>query len=251
MPRPFIVFDVETALDKAAAARAYKVDPNDPEGLTAAVGDFPKTPFHRIVAIAAMTITYDAFDKRWAVREMATLHTNGGDDADIVRLFLQYLHCTAPIVVSYNGASFDLPVVRARSMIHRISAPALASEAFKPFSRDHLDLCDLLWGRGRDRLTLDQSGRVFGLGTKTEGVDGSKVDDLARAGEFDTIAAYCLDDVVLTAGLFLLYQTWQNTFDVGRLDGAMDSLRHARDRTVAGRSTGFIRSNPMPLVPEL
>ena len=157
---------------------------------SAAVGDFPKTPFHRIVAIAATTLTYDAFYKRWSVREMAPLHTNGGDDADLVRQFLQYLHCTAPIVVSYNGSSFDLPVVRARAMIHRISAPALASEAFKPFSRDHLDLCDLLWGRSRDRMTLDQSARVFGVGSKMQGVDGSKVDNLAKAGEFDTIAAY-------------------------------------------------------------
>jgi len=251
MPRPFIVFDIETTLDKEAAARAFKVCPEDAEALKAAVGDFPKTPFHRIVAIAATTLTYDAFYKRWSVREMATLHTNGGDDGDLVRQFLQYLHGTAPIVVSYNGGTFDLPVVRARAMLHRISAPALASEPFRPFSRDHLDLCDLFWGRGRDRMTLDQSARVFGVGAKTQGIDGSKVDEFADAGRFDTIAAYCLDDVVITTGMFLLYQAWQGIFAIDGLENAMTSLRQVRDHIVATKPTVFVRDSPMPLVPEL
>ncbi len=251
MPRPHVIFDIETTLDTDAVARAYKVSADDAEAIKTAVGEFPKTPFHRVVAIAATTLTYDLTDKRWAVREMASLHTNGGDDKEILREFLHYLQCSAPIVVSYNGATFDLPVVRARAMLHRVKAPALALEAFKPFSRDHIDLCDVLWGRGRDRMTLDQSARVFGVGNKTPGMNGGKVDDLAQAGEFDRIAAYCLDDIVITANLFLLYQTWQGSLDPDRLDEAVEGLRLARDLTLADRTASFISSRPTPLIPAL
>lgn len=251
MPRPHVVFDIETVLDKEAAARAYNVDPADSEALKKAVGDFPKTPLHRIVAIAAMTLTYDVTRKAWAVREMASLHTDGGDDKELVRQFLSYLHATAPIVVTYNGASFDLPVVRSRAMIHRIRAPALATEMFKPYSRDHLDLCDVFWGRSRDRMTLDQSARIFGVGSKTAGVNGSKVEDLAAAREFNRIADYCLDDVLITAGLFLLHRSWEGALEVDRVGEVLERLRNARDRIVAERPDSFVRHNPMPLVPQL
>lgn len=251
MPRPHIVFDIETILDTEAAERAYKIPASEEAALTEAVGAFPKTPLHRIVAIAALTLTYDITDQRWTVREMASLHSGGGDDKELVREFLTYLHATGPVLVSYNGAAFDLPVLRARAMLHRLSAPTLALESFKPFSRDHVDLCDTLWGRGPNRMTLDQSARVFDVGAKMQGVDGSKVDALAAIGDFDLIADYCLDDVIITAGLFLLDQTWKGGFSGERMEQAMARLRAARDHIVTARPTSFIRHVPSPLVSEL
>ena len=47
--------------------------------------------------------------------------------------------------MTYNGSSFDLPVLRYRAMINRVAAPGLECRRYwSRFSDDCLDLCDAL-----------------------------------------------------------------------------------------------------------
>jgi predicted PolB exonuclease-like 3'-5' exonuclease len=56
-----------------------------------------------------------------------------------------------PHFVTFNGNSFDLPVLRYRSMINTVSAPGLRSY-FNRYTEDALDLCDAhRSARGRER----------------------------------------------------------------------------------------------------
>lgn len=50
-----------------------------------------------------------------------------------------------PQMVTFNGCSFDLPVLRYRAMIHGLSAPGLSNRAYyHRFTEDAVDLCDVL-----------------------------------------------------------------------------------------------------------
>jgi predicted PolB exonuclease-like 3'-5' exonuclease len=69
-----------------------------------------------------------------------------------------------PQLVTFNGNSFDLPVLRYRSMIHSIAAPGLAERSyFHHYSEDALDLCDALssFSSGA-RATLNEISRIMG-----------------------------------------------------------------------------------------
>jgi predicted PolB exonuclease-like 3'-5' exonuclease len=47
--------------------------------------------------------------------------------------------------VTFNGNSFDLPVLRYRAMIHGVPAPGLAARSyFYRYTEDAVDLCDIL-----------------------------------------------------------------------------------------------------------
>jgi predicted PolB exonuclease-like 3'-5' exonuclease len=249
MLRPHIVFDIETVLDEDAVARAHKLAPGDVEAVRAAIGDtFPKPAFHKIVAIAAAALTYGAYSQTWSVLEMATLHTGDQTEKELVGKFVDYVRRMTPTLVGYNSLAFDLPVVRARAMLYRQGSWHMAQFNFRPFSEHHVDLCDLLAGRSRTRMTLDEAVRTFGIGAKTEGMDGSKVEDLAKLGAYQEIADYCLDDVVATASLFLLHETFAGRLDEEGFERARQGLVTARDITLRERPDTFICRMAEPLV---
>ena len=249
MPAPYVVFDIETVLDHEAVARAHKIDPNNTDAVKAAIGDeFPKPAFHKIVCIAAMTLTYDIPGKRWFVLEAASLHTGDRTEKELVAEFTSYVDTMHPVFVGYNSLAFDLPVVRARAMIHRVRGHYMAWRGFKPFSDHHIDLCELLSARGRGRMTLDEAARTFGVGAKTDGMDGSKVTDLAMQGEYDAIADYCLDDVTATASLFLLHQNFSGILDEAALSDAQLSVLTARNEVRTTRPVRSMQHDLGPLI---
>ena len=50
-----------------------------------------------------------------------------------------------PQLVTFNGNSFDLPVLRYRAMVHGVSAPGLSTRPyFHRYTEDAVDLCDPL-----------------------------------------------------------------------------------------------------------
>jgi len=51
----------------------------------------------------------------------------------------------SPQLVTFNGSSFDLPVLRYRAMMHKVSAPGLLERPyFHRYAEDAVDLCDVL-----------------------------------------------------------------------------------------------------------
>jgi predicted PolB exonuclease-like 3'-5' exonuclease len=54
-------------------------------------------------------------------------------------------------------------------------------------------------------MGLDELARTFGLPGKPDGVDGSAVEDLVRAGRMNDLADYCAADVLNTYRIGLRY----------------------------------------------
>jgi 3'-5' exonuclease len=243
MPRPVVVFDIETIPDYAAIARANRLPEDDIEGAKKILGEeFPQAPFHEIVCISALTATYDISERVWRVIEMAALHTADRTEADLVSEFVQLIRCTSPTLVSYNGRAFDLPVIRFRAQLHRLAAPYLAAFPYFSYSEMHLDLCERLALKPRDRLTLDACCRVQRVGAKMAGMDGSRVAEFIAQQRHDEVALYCASDVAATYALFLLQERF-----AGRLsaEGAMrshDSLQEALNRVERERPPRFVQA---------
>ena len=115
-------------------------------------------------------------------------------------------------IVTFNGKDFDFPVLFHRAMMLDILVDQTMYTALTPkwnCDKLHYDLMKMLVGpypeKGRN---LDFFLRLFRLGQKTEGVDGSQVYELWQAEEHDKILEYGKNDVLMTAKLFARIAPW-------------------------------------------
>jgi predicted PolB exonuclease-like 3'-5' exonuclease len=225
--RPVLVFDLETIPDVHAYAATAGLQGHSERTVREQMGDkFQRQIFHRIVCIGALEAHW-ADDGGWQVRALAAAHLGQHPERDLIQDFVDRIADLDPRLVTFNGASFDLPVLRYRAMIHAIGAPGLAKRRyFDRFASDAVDLCDMLAGFERHaRVTLHQLSRVLDLPGKPEGVDGSHVETMVRAGRLDEVARYCAGDVVNTYRIWLRYELFR-----GRLS---DLAFSASERSLA------------------
>jgi predicted PolB exonuclease-like 3'-5' exonuclease len=126
--------------------------------------------------------------------------------------FSRFVGRARPVLVTYNGRSFDLPVIVMRSLCHAIALPWYYRDRdvrYRYSAEGHLDLCDWLAEHGAARAgKLDAIARLIGLPGKI-GVDGSQVEGLFHAGQIGQVQRYCLADVAQTALLFLRFRLLQ------------------------------------------
>ena len=113
-----------------------------------------------------------------------------------------------PQLVTFNGASFDLPVLRYRAMVHGIAAPGLSSRPyFNRYTEDAIDLCDVLSSFStQGKVGLHELCRAMGLPGKPSDISGEEVEKYYRDGHIREIAAYCESDVVNTYRVWLRYE---------------------------------------------
>jgi hypothetical protein len=118
-------------------------------------------------------------------------------------------------VVSFNGKSFDLPVLRRRAMFSDVSVhPGMYDSLTRRFSMDyHVDLMEALAHRnvfsGKPEFhSLDYYLKRFGIGNKFAGLTGADVYPMFKEGKITDILAYCRDDVDKTAELFRRVGPW-------------------------------------------
>ena len=155
-------------------------------------------------------------DANLAVKRIGTIGESK-DEAGMMADFADFMTKWRPLVVTWNGRSFDMPVLALRAL--RFGADFrwyYRGEGYRyRFSEEgHLDLCDLLSDHGAAKMTsLDGAARVIGLPGK-HGVDGSQVEGLYQAGQIDALRRYCLSDVAQTAFLFLRYRLVSGDFDL-------------------------------------
>jgi hypothetical protein len=242
----YLILDLETVPDAERWQRPASGNGGEPP--------FPPTWAHRIIVIGYLWLDHDYRLKRFGVV--------GGDPAAERRLeppsptppgeapgqapgegwsdqrerhlleeFSRFVGRARPVLVTYNGRSFDLPVIVMRSLCHAIALPWYYRDRdirYRYSAEGHLDLCDWLADHGAARASkLDAIARLIGLPGKI-GVDGSQVEGLYRAGQLASIQSYCLADVAQTALLFLRFRLLQGQIAPGayreRTAGLLDAL---------------------------
>jgi 3'-5' exonuclease len=120
-----IVWDLETVPDLGGFAAANDLVGNADADIRAVLGNkFPKHIYHTIVCIGALVAHRES--DRWAVEALGAPHVGERTEKQLISAFCEKIAELTPQLVTFNGNTFDLPVLRYRAMIHGISAPGLA-----------------------------------------------------------------------------------------------------------------------------
>jgi len=126
-----------------------------------------------------------------------------GDEAALLEYFWKIVAKRRRRLVSYNGRTYDGPVLMTRSAQLGI-APSRNLVPYRYDLSDHCDLLDVLTFQGvtRERYSLDYWCRRFDVESPKGSIDGSQVARAYREGRIEDIGEYCLRDVRATAQLF-------------------------------------------------
>jgi 3'-5' exonuclease len=211
-----IVWDLETVPDLRGFATANDLVGRSDSDVLEAIGDkFPKHIYHSIVCIGALVAHRE--QTCWVVDALGAPHVGERTEKQLISSFVDKIAELSPQLVTFNGNSFDLPVLRYRAMVNEVSAPGLSVRPyFNRYTEDALDLCDALSSFSpQAKATLNELCRVMGLSGKPDAVDGGEVHRYFLDGKIKEIAQYCETDVANTYRLWLRYELFR-----GRLSNA-------------------------------
>ncbi len=224
--RTLFVFDIETVPDTDAVPSLTGFTDPDVEArraeleryhleITDGRNAFPRQPFHKVVAISFLEadIEREGPGEVYLLRELRSGGQADYDEKTLLQGFFQHFERIRPRLVSFNGRSFDLPVLKYRAMIHGIAAPALHDKTNKwenygaRYAADwHCDLLEVLSDYGASaRIKMNEACAALGLPGKV-GVDGSQVAGMFDDGRVQEIRDYCETDVLNTYLVYLRRQ---------------------------------------------
>jgi hypothetical protein len=97
-------------------------------------------------------------------------------EKDIVSAFVNRIAELAPQLVTFNGSSFDPPVLRYRAMVCGVAAPGLALRPYfnRLYGRRHRSVRRAVLPQ--NKTSLHELCRVMGLPQKPDGIDGADVE---------------------------------------------------------------------------
>jgi len=238
------VFDIETVPDTDAVPNLTGFHDPDIQArreelsryhlvITSGRSDFPRQPFHKVVAISFLEaeIEREGPFEAYHMRELRSGGEAGFDEQKLLQGFFSYFERLKPRLVSFNGRSFDLPVLKYRAMAHGISAPWLWNAGDKwnsytsRYSTDwHCDLLETLSDFGASaRVKLNEVASVLGLPGKF-GVDGSDVASMIDDGEINAVRDYCETDVLNTYLLYLRFMHHKGTLTTENHNKALSDV---------------------------
>ena len=180
-----IVWDIETIPDLQGFAAANGHLGKSDDEVRAELGDkFPKHVYHLIICIGALVAHREEVG-RWTVDALGAPHVGERSEKDLITSFVEKIAALSPQLVTFNGSSFDLPVLRYRAMVHGVAAPGLAARPyFHRYTEDAVDLCDVLSSfSSQAKATLHELCRVMGLPGKPEGMTGAEVSRWAYSAD--------------------------------------------------------------------
>jgi len=221
MPGPavrYLVFDVESVADGQLVAKLrYPGESLEPaeavrryrdELMAKYESDFIPYPFQVPISVAAAKVGAD-----FRLLDLVVLDEPEFRPHVITEYFWRgWDKYRRPTLVSFNGRSFDIPLLELATLRYGLSVPAWFSATGKSFDqprnrynlRSHIDLCELLTNFGSTRFTggLNLAANLLGKPGKME-VQGDMVQDMYDAGRLAEINDYCRCDVLDTYFVFL------------------------------------------------
>ena len=222
-----LVFDIETVQDVEFGRRLYSLDSLSDDDVARAMRtlriqktgstDFLAHPQHRIVAISAVLRAPDKL-RVWS------LGSEESSERELLERFFDGIEKFRPILISWNGNGFDLPVIHYRALHHGVAAPLYWESVennrdFKfnnylnRYHARHLDLMDILAGyQPRAFSSLEEVAMMLGLPGKM-GMSGARVWEYFQRGQVSDIRAYCETDVLNTFLVYLQFERMRGLLD--------------------------------------
>ncbi len=186
-----------------------------------------------------------------------TLGDEDSDEADQVRRFYAGIDRYKPVLVSWNGSGFDLPVLHYRALKHGIQAPSYwetgdgdreyrFNNYLSRFHWRHVDVMDVLSGfQPRAKAKLDAIATMLGFPGKM-GMSGDKVWETWLAGGIKQIRDYCETDVLNTYLVYLRFQHMRGKLDDASLRKEQELVRSTLAASEAAHLQEFLAAWPQP-----
>ena len=238
-----LVFDIETIPDVESGRRLYG-KPQEMAALsdqdvarvmmlqrsqeTNGQTEMLRLHLQKIVAISIVLRSGEDLFKVWSLGDPDS------SEAELIKRFFDGIQKYSPVLVSWNGSGFDLPVLHYRALLRGVSAPLYWETRQNDFKYNnylnryherHTDLMDVLAAyQARAYVSLDEIAVMLGLPGKL-GMDGSKVWDAYLNGEIQAIRDYCETDVLNTYLVFLRFQLMRGQLNPGTYQAECQRVR--------------------------
>jgi len=220
------VFDIETVPDTSVVKYLTHSEGTNEVELRKELEDysaevsggnpFPRQPFHRVVAISFLEATIEQLSDGTERYKLTGVRSGGSEkstEEEIIRGVFNYLSKSSFRLVSYNGRTFDMPVLKYRAMKYGVTAAWLFRSGDKwnnyqqRYSLDwHCDLLEAFSDFGASaRCKMNEICAIMGIPGKI-GIDGSQVACMFDEGKIKDIRDYCETDVINTYLLYLNFQ---------------------------------------------
>ena len=252
LDRHTLVFDIESVADTESYRTLQNLDPALGEEEVYALmcqerlADSGTTFLrHHLQRIVALSLFLDGPGglKLW------TLGRGETDEREIITRFFQGVDKLQPILVSWNGSGFDLPVLHYRALFHGVSAARYfeigdEDRAFRynnylgRFHWRHIDMMDVLAAyQMRATAPLDEIAKLCGMPGKLS-LDGAAVQEKWFADEKEAICDYCETDVLNTYGVYLRFELLRARLTPAEYERKTEALR----TFVGEQETGHLKA---------
>lgn len=172
--------------------------------------------------------------------KLGTIEKSIEDEKQIISSFFNIIDKYSPILVSWNGSGFDLPVLNYRSLFHGVTAvqywnTGISSEGgdnidfrynnyINRYHFRHIDLMDLLsLYQFHARCSLDDIAKLCNLPGKI-GIGGSNIWSEYKKGNIAEIREYCEIDVLNTYLIYLRFDLFRGLISFVEYNQQIDNI---------------------------
>lgn len=226
-----LTFNIKTIPDIDGCRRLY-----DLHGLSD--DDVAKAVFHKrrqesntevlrhhlqkIVAISAVLRTGDLF-KVWSLGNL------DADEQDLLQRFYSGIARYAPNLISWNGSSFDLPVIHFRTLLYPTTAEQYwltgESDSLDRFHHQHTDMTVLLSGQQSSiQVPLNEMGTLCGFPGQPE-MSVDQVWESYQAAGLADIRNHCEAEVLTAYLVYLNFQRNRGHIDPAQYQNECKTVR--------------------------
>ena len=232
-----VAFDIETIPDIDSGRKLLGLEGIGPKEvhkamlahrrLTLPDTDFLPLHLHRVVAIS---LAFYSPGRGFDVKSIGEIDAT---EKELVQRFFKGIDRQSPDLVSWNGAGFDLPVLRYRALLHGVSCQTYWDTGqfdretkwnnyLSRYHEKHLDLMDYIAGyQARGAAPLHEIAVMLGLPGKI-GIGGANVFSAYLEGRIEEIRDYCEVDALNTYLIHLRLRLIRGNIE------RSDYLQHAR-----------------------
>ena len=213
----YFIFDIESVADPALVSKVHfggKVPPEESvrkyrdELMAQSSSDFIPYTFQIPVSIAVAKVAKD-----FSLLDLVLIDEPSFRPHQICKDFwVGWERYNRPVLVSFNGRGFDIPMLELAAFRYGISLPQWYAMETKMFDQPryryntkfHIDLYDILTNSGTTRFNggLNLAASLLGKPGKMA-TQGFMVQDMHDAGKLQEINDYCRCDVLDTYFVFL------------------------------------------------
>lgn len=183
--------------------------------ITNGQNDFPRQLFHKVVCIsfleAKIDYDYSNGQESYKIVKFESASTKNSTEEQVIKWFWNHTSKIAPRFISFNGKTFDMPVLKYRALKYGIPCDWFFLEGDKwenynqKYGTLHTDLIDCFSDYGASaKVKMKEVCALLNIPCKLD-ADGGSLTEMYDAQKFDEIRDYCETDVLATYILYLKF----------------------------------------------